>query len=56
MEPAENDKLYHLLEDIVDIGIFECERYYPAFQLVLFDNTQPITALELSVIDTIGRA
>jgi len=56
MEPTENDKLYHHLEDIVDIGIFECERYYPAFQLVLFDNTRPINALELSVIDTIGSA
>lgn len=52
----ENDTLHHQLEDIVDIAIYECEKYYPAFQLVLFDDTKPKDALDVSTFDTIGKA
>jgi len=48
--------LHHQLEDLVDIAIYECEKYYPAFQLVLFDGSNPKKALSLSTFDTIGRA
>ena len=52
----ENEMLHHQLEDLVDIAIYECEKYYPAFQLVLFDDSEPSKALSLSTFETIGRA
>ena len=52
----ENEMLHHQFEDLVDISIYECEKYYPAFQLVLFEDTEPINALSISTFDTIGRA
>ena len=48
--------LYKQLEDLVDIAIYECEKYYPAFQLVLFENSQPKEALKLCVFDVLGKA
>ena len=52
----ETEILYHQLEDLVDIAIYECEKYYPAFQLVLFEDAKPSKALEISTFETIGRA
>ena len=52
----ENEMLHHQLEDLVDISIYECEKYYPAFQLVLFENINPQEALKLCTFDVIGRA
>ena len=52
----ENEMLQHQLEDLVDIAIYECEKYYPAFQLVLFDDSPPSSALSVSTFDTIGSA
>ena len=52
----ENEILHHQLEDLVDIAIYECEKYYPAFQLVLFDDSEPANALNVSTFDTVGRA
>lgn len=53
---VENEMLLNQIEDLVDIAIFECERYYPAFQLVLFEDTEPNNALNVSTFNTIGRA
>ena len=55
-EPSGNEILYNQLEDLVDIAIYECEKYYPAFQLLLFEDSQPQEVLELCVIDVLGRA
>jgi hypothetical protein len=52
----ENTALYSQLEDLVDIAVYECEKYYPAFQLVLFEDSEPSEALNLSTFNTIGRA
>ena len=52
----ENEILHHQLEDLVDIAIYQCEKYYPAFQLVLFEDSEPSKALNLSTFDTIGQA
>jgi len=52
----ENEMLQHQLEDLVDIAIYECEKYYPAFQLVLFEDSLPSNALSVSTFDTIGSA
>lgn len=53
---VENEMLLNQIEDLVDIAIFECERYYPAFQLVLFEDTEPNNALNVSTFNTIGKA
>ena len=52
----DNEMLHHELEDLVDIAIYECEKYYPAFQLVLFDDSEPHNALKISTFETIGHA
>ena len=52
----ESENLHHQLEDLVDIGVYECEKYYPAFQLVLFEDSDPQKALHISTFDTIGQA
>ena len=56
LETYGNEMLYKQLEDLVDIAIYECEKYYPAFQLVLFEDSHPKDALKLCAFDTLGRA
>ncbi len=52
----EDEVLHHQLENLVDIAIYECEKFYPAFQLVLFEDSDPEKALAISTFDTIGVA
>ena len=52
----EDEVLHHQLENLVDIAIYECEKFYPAFQLVLFEDSDPSKALAISTFDTIGVA
>ena len=52
----EDEVLHHQLENLVDIAIYECEKFYPAFQLVLFEDSDPGKALSISTFDTIGVA
>ena len=54
--PQRNEILYNQLEELVDIAIYECEKYYPAFQLILFKESQPRDALELCLLEPLGRA
>ena len=56
MSCEESEKLFKQLEDLVDIAIYECEKYYPAFQLVLFEDYLPKDALDLCSIEILGRA
>ena len=51
-----NNYLRQKFEDLVDIGIYECEKYYPCFQQVLFDDVPPKDALKISDFEIIGRA
>ena len=50
------DLLHKKLEDLVDIGIYECEKYYPSFHQVLFDEISAEKALKFSNFEIIGRA
>jgi Uncharacterized conserved protein len=52
----EDEALHDQLENLVDIAIYECEKFYPAFQLVLFEDSDPGKALAISTFDTIGVA
>ena len=44
------------LEDMVDIAITECERFYPAFQFVLWGGKTPADALTASMLECVGEA
>lgn len=44
------------LEDLVDAALLECERFYPALQLVLWGGRSVADALTLARMDTVGEA
>jgi hypothetical protein len=44
------------LEDMVDIAITECERFFPAFQFVLWGGKTPADALQAAMLDCVGEA
>ncbi len=44
------------LEDMVDIAITECERFFPAFQFVLWGGKPPGEALAAAMLECVGEA
>jgi hypothetical protein len=48
--------LHKKLADLVDIAVYECEKYYPSFQQVLFDEVDPLKSLEFVNFEVIGSA
>ncbi len=44
------------LEDLVDVAVSQCERFYPAFQFVLWDGRSPVDAVAAALFDTVGEA
>lgn len=44
------------LEDLLDIAMAECNRFYPAFQSVLWGGNTVEEALEIAMLDTVGEA
>ena len=44
------------LEDLVDIALTECERFFPAFQFVLWGGKSPAEALAAAMLDCVGEA
>ncbi|HTR17910.1 MAG TPA: YbjN domain-containing protein [Acetobacteraceae bacterium] len=44
------------LEDLVDIAITECERFFPAFQFVLWGGKAPAEALQAAMLECVGEA
>ena len=44
------------LEDLVDIAITECERFFPAFQFVLWGGKSPRDALDAAMLECVGEA
>lgn len=43
-------------EQMIDISVNECERFYPAFQFVLWGGKSPSEAMQISMLDTVGEA
>ena len=43
------------LEDMVDIAITECERFFPAFQFVLWGGKTPQDALAAAMLECVGE-
>ena len=48
--------LHKKLENLVDIAIYESEKYYPSFQQVLFDDIEPAESLLFAEFEVIGSA
>ena len=44
------------VEDLVEIAVSECERFYPAFQLVIWGGKPPAEAMAAAMIEPIGEA
>tara|TARA_R110000787_G_scaffold117043_9_gene227569 strand:+ start:1164 stop:1667 length:504 start_codon:yes stop_codon:yes gene_type:complete len=44
------------LEDVVDIAFTESERYYPAFQFVIWGGKSPEDAMAAAILETAGEA
>jgi hypothetical protein len=40
----------------VDIAVAECERYYPAFQFVVWGGKNAPDAIATALLDTMGEA
>ena len=53
---ADSDFLHKKLENLVDIAIYECEKYYPSFQQVLFDEIEPSESLLFANYEVLGSA
>ena len=45
-----------MLEDMVDIALNECERFYPAFHFVLSEGRSARDAIASSMLETVGEA
>ena len=44
------------IDYILNSCLKECDKYYPAFQFVLWGKKSPVQALEASLLDTLGEA
>jgi hypothetical protein len=44
------------MEELIEIAITECERYYPAFQFVVWGGKSPREAVAAAMLDTVGEA
>ncbi len=44
------------IEDLVDIAVSECERFYPAFQFVIWGGKSANDAISAAMLDTVGEA
>ena len=43
-------------EDLVETALLECERFFPAFQYVIWGGKAATEAIEAAMIDTVGEA
>ena len=44
------------VDELVDLARSECERYYPAFQFVIWGGRTPDDAIACALLDTVGEA
>ena len=56
LSDSDSDFLHKKLENLVDISIYECEKYYPSFQQTLFHDIEPLESLEFTNFEVIGSA
>ena len=56
LSSSDNDFLHKKLENLVDIAIYECEKYYPSFQQVLFEEISARQSLVFANFEVLGSA
>ena len=44
------------IEDLVDVAILECDRFYPTFQYVIWGGNTAAEAVAAAMIETVGEA
>lgn len=44
------------VQDMVETALYECERFYPAFQFVIWGGREPEEALACALLETVGEA
>ncbi|SCA57037.1 conserved hypothetical protein [Candidatus Terasakiella magnetica] len=44
------------IEEIIEIGLGECERFYPAFQFAAFNNMPGQQAMDCALMECVGQA
>ena len=44
------------VEDLLETAITECEKFYPAFQYVIWGGKNPSEAIEASILEPLGEA
>jgi hypothetical protein len=44
------------MEELIEIAITECERFYPAFQFVIWGGKAPAEAIAAAMLETMGEA
>ena len=44
------------VEALIDIAVRECERFYPAFQFVIWGGKTAEEAVEMAMLETVGEA
>jgi len=44
------------VEDLLETAISECEKFYPAFQYVIWGGKDPVCAIEASILEPVGEA
>lgn len=44
------------LEDLIDLAVQECERFFPAYQALVWGNKSAEEALQVAIFDTVGEA
>lgn len=44
------------IDDIVGSAVMACERFYPAFQLICWGDSDPATAITVAIEEAYGRA
>lgn len=47
---------YEQIEDLVEIGLSESERFYPAFQFAIWGGKTAKEAVEAAMLETVGEA
>jgi hypothetical protein len=44
------------VEDLIEVAITECERFYPAFQFMIWGGKRPDEAIAAAILETVGEA
>jgi hypothetical protein len=53
---GQTEASFEQMEDLMDVAMAECERFYPAFKLVTEGQQTALEAVSKSIFETVGQA